>query len=187
MQLPDSDELFFKFLLPWYPNRGRPFGVRPDLFKLESGSNLLEGIQPMSRDLDEESRVQVEKIAEAAFMDYSEMLGEQLVGLALLDAVDDFFDKGRVYELIQNSDPAVYSNDLLLCICEFGALLGKLFEESGAFKWHYSQPYFDSVIFHEKTGTIIPVFDWAVKKFSETGVNDGYRAKFLETIRIDLS
>jgi len=57
-------------------------------------------------------------------------------------------------------------------------MLGKLFEDLGEFGWLYSAPYFNSIIVHRKTGYGITVFDWAVKKFSEYGVDDGFAAKF---------
>jgi hypothetical protein len=56
--------------------------------------------------------------------------------------------------------------------------LGKLFIDAGGFGWLYSAPYFNSIIVHKDTGYGITVFDWAVKKFSEYGFDDGFAAKF---------
>jgi hypothetical protein len=62
-------------------------------------------------------------------------------------------------------------------ICEFGATIGQLFTQFDGYDWLYSHPYFHSIIVHKETGLAITVFDWAVKKFSEYGVDDGYVAK----------
>ncbi len=57
-------------------------------------------------------------------------------------------------------------------------MLGHLFNQMDGFDWLYSHPYFHSIIVHTNTGYGITVFDWAIKKFSEYGVEDGYVAKF---------
>jgi hypothetical protein len=54
----------------------------------------------------------------------------------------------------------------------------QLFEAMDGFGWLYSQPYFNSIIVHKPTGYAITVFDWAVKKFSECGVDNGFVGKF---------
>jgi hypothetical protein len=43
--------------------------------------------------------------------------------------------------------------------------------------WRLDWPYWDSCLFDPKTGTVIAVFHWAIKKLSEYGVDDGYAAK----------
>jgi hypothetical protein len=57
-------------------------------------------------------------------------------------------------------------------------MLGHLFKQIDGFDWLYSHPYFDSIIVHQDTGFGITVFDWAMKKFSEYGVDDGFVEKF---------
>ena len=57
-------------------------------------------------------------------------------------------------------------------------MLGHLFNQMEGFDWLYSHPYFHSIIVHKDTGFGITVFDWAIKKFSEYGVEDGNVAKF---------
>jgi len=63
-------------------------------------------------------------------------------------------------------------------VCEFGVLLGQLFRQLDGYDWLYSHPYHHSIIVHKDTGFAITVFDWAIKKFSEYGVDDGFVAKF---------
>ncbi|HMS67047.1 MAG TPA: hypothetical protein PKD18_02865 [Saprospiraceae bacterium] len=43
-------------------------------------------------------------------------------------------------------------------------------------------PDYHSIIAHKDTGLAITVFDWAVKKFSEYGVDDGFVAKFYAAV-----
>ncbi|MBS1663085.1 MAG: hypothetical protein JST68_18725 [Bacteroidetes bacterium] len=92
-------------------------------------------------------------------------------------------DRERIRNLIKISDPKDFSNDYLVSVCEFGATLGKLFTEQPGFGWLYSQPYFNSIIVHEETGYGITVFDWAVKKFSEYGWDDGFKGKFYAALK----
>ena len=74
--------------------------------------------------------------------------------------------------------PKDFSNPYVVTVCEFGVLIGHLFNRIDSFDWLYSYPYFHSIIVHKDTGFGITVFDWAIKKFSEYGVDDGYVAKF---------
>jgi hypothetical protein len=100
------------------------------------------------------------------------------MNLALLDAVDKYYDRAKISELIKESDPKDFSNPYLVVVCEFGVLLGQLFKQLDGYDWLYSDPYYHSIIVHKDTGIGITVFDWAVKKFSEYGVDDGFVAKF---------
>ena len=61
-------------------------------------------------------------------------------------------------------------------------MLGFLFNENEEFGWLYSYPYFHSIVVHKKTGFGITVFDWAVKKFSAYGIDDGFAAKYFAAI-----
>lgn len=91
--------------------------------------------------------------------------------------MDKFYDRQKIAEIIKLSDPKDFSNLYLVSVCEFGATLGQLFNNLDGFGWLYSYPYFHSIIVHQETGFGITVFDWAIKKFSEYGVDDGFVAK----------
>lgn len=95
-----------------------------------------------------------------------------------MDAVDRYYDRIKISELIKKSDPKDFSNPYLVTVSEFGVLLGQLFRQIDGYDWLYSHPYYHSIIVHKYTGFGITVFDWAVKKFSEYGVDDGFVAKF---------
>lgn len=118
------------------------------------------------------------EMTEAALGDYQHIISSNELTLDVLEAVDKYYDREKISNLIKRSDPTDFSNDYLIAVCEFGSMLGKLFEEKAGFGWLYPSPYFNSMIVHEETGFGITVFDWAVKKFSEYGWDDGFVRKF---------
>ena len=180
-KLPDCDDLFVKYLSPWYPEKERPMITRPDMYVIAGfgGQPMdIDALQYLPDDLLDETRKQIQLITEAALQDYQEIVATPKLDFNLLDAVDKFYNRKRISEIIKSSDPSDYSNPYLVSVCEFGATLGQLFREHEGFDWLYSYPYFHSIIVHRETGLAITVFDWAVKKFSAYGVDDGYVAKF---------
>jgi hypothetical protein len=180
-KLPDCDAMFVKYLGPWYPETERPNTTRPDMYVISGfeGHPLeMDSLQYLSHDLLSQTKKQIQAITEAALKDYQEIIESDKLNFNVLDSVDRFYNRKRILEVIKNSDPSDYSNQYLVTVCEFGATLGQLFQEIGGFDWLYSYPYFHSIIVHRDTGFGITVFDWAVKKFSEYGVDDGFVAKF---------
>lgn len=188
-KLEDCDPLFEKFLSPWYPENERPRMTRPDMYVIEGyeGQPLdLDSLQYLDGPTFTHTRAQIGKIIEAALVDYQDIIKSDQIDTNLLDAVDKHFDKKKVVEIVKASDPSDFSNLYLVNVCEFGAMLGYLFNQNPEFGWLYSNPYFHSIIVHKPTGFGITVFDWAVKKFSNYGVDDGYVAKYhaaIEAIR----
>lgn len=180
-KLPHCDALFAEYLSPWYPAKERPKMTRPDMFVISAyeGRPLdLNALQYLREDLLIKTKAQIQKMATAALGDYQNIVASDRLDLQVLDAVDKFYDKQKIEKIIKNSDPNDFGNDYLISVCEFGAMLGKLFEEIEGYGWLYSDPYFHSIIVHKNTGFGITVFDWAVKKFSEYGFDDGFVAKF---------
>ena len=180
-KLPHCDDLFAKYLSPWYPVQDRRKMTRPDMYII-SGYNGhpidLDSLQYLSAERLLKEKNQIRKMADAALGDYQHILSTNKLTLEVLDKVDKFYDREKIGELIKGSDPKEFSNDYLISVCEFGAMLGTLFNDDEEFGWLYSSPYFNSIIVHKNTGFGITVFDWAVKKFSEYGVDDGFVAKF---------
>ncbi len=181
-KLPECDTLFVKFLSPWYDEEDRPKMTRPDMYQIAA----YEG-QPL--DLDEIQYLTPEYLAQvktlinetmtnATLEDFSFIHKSDKFDLELLDAVDKYYDRTKIAELIKESDAKDFSNPYLVTVCEFGVLLGQLFRQIEGYDWLYSHPYYHSIIVHKDTGFGITVFDWAVKKFSEYGVDDGFVAKF---------
>ena len=179
-KLPHCDDLFKRYLSPWYPEDERPSMTRPDMYVIAGfeGKTLdLEEIQYLPQELLEQTKKQIEVITDAALQDYQFIFQSDQLTLEVLDAVDKYYDRKHISEIIQESDPKDYANLFLVSVCEFGATLGHLFNDIEGFGWLYSYPYFHSIIVHKETGFGITVFDWGVKKFSESGVDDGFVAK----------
>jgi len=181
-KLPDCDPLFKKYLSPWYPENDRPTATRPDMYVIAGyeGQHLnFDELQYLDPELLNDTKRHVtETMTAAAFQDFQHIFKSDKLDFSILDAVDKYYDRPKIAELIKESDPADFSNPYLVTVCEFGATLGHLFNELEDFGWLYSHPYFHSIIVHKNAGFGIPVFDWAVKKFSEYGVDDGFVAKF---------
>jgi len=188
-KLPHCDTLFEKYFSPWYDQDDNPTTTRPDMYVISDfdGQPLdLDKIQFLRADLLEYNKNQIQKMADAALDDYQHIIKSNKLDLNVLDAVDKYYDRKRIAEIISKSDPTDFSNDYMIEVCEFGATLGYLFNQEDRYGWLYSHPYFHSIIVHQDTGFGITVFDWAVKKFSEYGVDDGFAAKFqmaLESVK----
>jgi hypothetical protein len=180
-KLPHCDKLFADYLAPWYPDAWFRDMTRPDMYIISAyeGRPLdLEALQYLPPERLPVEKGKIEQMASAALADYQSILPSSTFTLDLLEAVDQFYDRRRIAEIIKRSDPKDFSNEYLVSVGEFGVMLGKLFEAEDGFGWLYSQPYFNSIIVHQSTGYAITVFDWAVKKFSEYGVDDGFVGKF---------
>ena len=181
-KLPECDALFVKFLSPWYDEEDRPKMTRPDMYQIAAyeGQPLnLDEIQYLTPNyLDEVKTLINEKMTNAVLEGFQHIHKTDKIDFDLLDTVDKYYDRAKIAELIKRSDPKDFSNLYLITVCEFGVLLGQLFRQQNGYDWLYSHPYYHSIIVHKDTGFGITVFDWAVKKFSEYGVDDGYLAKF---------
>ncbi|PVY40946.1 hypothetical protein [Pontibacter virosus] len=180
-KLPHCDKLFKEYLSPWYPTEDKPEMTRPDMYIIagyEEQPLDLDELQYLPEELLQEVKNSIAIITDAALQDYQNIIEADRLSLEVLDKVDRYYDKAAVAQIIKESDPKDYSNQYLVSVCEFGATLGYLFNQSSEFGWLYSYPYFHSIIVHKETGFGITVFDWAVKKFSEYGIEDGFVAKF---------
>jgi hypothetical protein len=159
---------------------------RPDMYQIAAyeGKPLnLEEIQYLEPEYLAEVKELVNiTMPEAALNDFQHIIKADSLDLNVLDTVDKFYDRTKIAELIKESDPKDFSNSYLVTVCEFGAMLGYLFNQIEGFGWLYSHPYFNSIIVHKESGFGITIFDWAVKKFSEYGVDDGFVAKFYAAI-----
>jgi hypothetical protein len=180
-KLPHCDELFVKFLSPWYDEDDRPVMTRPDMYQIAGfeGQPLnFDELQYLTPAYLEQIKTHINvTMTQAALEDFSSIYRSDHINFDLLDAVDTYYDRPKIAELIKESDPKDFSNPYLVTVCEFGILLGQLLKHFEGFDWLYSHPYYHSIIVHKNTGLGLTVFDWAVKKYSEYGVDDGYVAK----------
>lgn len=182
--LPDCDELFLKYFDPWYDNDSRARrgfeATRPDMMQVPQ---LIGLTSEQAGPLLDESRLdaarQIDAMLESARGDFSTFLavsGDP--SLSWVDAYDRHFDRKKIRELLDASDPADFSNDYLVTCCEFGALLGHVLNEfTPRLEWYYEYPYWESSLFDPESGMLVPPFHFAVKKMSEYGVDDGLVAK----------
>ncbi len=181
-KLPHCDELFVKYIGPGYNEDERPKMTRPDMYQIAAfeGQPLnLNEIQYLTPEyLGEVKSLINDTMTKAVLGDFSFIRKADNIDFELLDAVDKYYDRAKIAQLITESDPKDFSNPYLVTVCEFGVLLGQLFRQLDGYDWLYSHPYYHSIIVHKDTGLGITVFDWAVKKFSEYGVDDGFVAKF---------
>jgi hypothetical protein len=182
--LPHCDDLFLRFFDCWYDDAGRRRrgfkATFPDV--LQHGS-LVGLTQAEASCVAEEAQQQIlDKIsgmvsaARGDWARYLEVKGE--IDLGWIDAFDRHYDRERVREVIERSDPSDFGNDYVVLCCEFGAALSHVLRTGQRrLVWRLDWPYWDSSLFDPKTGTAIPIFHWAVKKMSEYGVDDGFAAK----------
>ena len=181
-KLPECDVLFQKFFSPWYPADERPNMTRPDMYQIAAYEgeplNFNEMQYLEAEDLEDRKHFINETMVHAALEDFQNIIKSDKLDFAVLAAVDKYYDRAKIAALIKESDPKEFSNPYVVTVCEFGVMLGHLFNQIEGFDWLYSHPYFHSIIVHKDTGFGITVFDWAIKKFSEYGVDDGYVAKF---------
>jgi hypothetical protein len=140
-KIPDCDELFVKYLSPWYPESERPKMTRPDMYVISGfeGQPLeIDSLQYLADDLLATTKKQIQTITDAALQDYQEIVKSNKLDFKVLDSVDRFYNRKRISEVLKNSDPSDYSNQYLVTVCEFGATLGQLFQEIDGFDWLYS-------------------------------------------------
>jgi hypothetical protein len=186
-RIPHCDTLFKKFLSPLYPEKNRPTMTRPDMYVIsafEGESIDIDQIQYLEPNLLKATKEAFEIYRKAYYKDFQHYIQFQTLNLDVIDAVDKYFGEPEVRELIKRSRPTNPNNHYVAHIMEFGLALGDLFVETGKFKWLYSNPEFHSIVVNPDTGNAITIFDWAVKKFSSYGIDDGFKTKFLKALEI---
>ena len=181
--LPHCDEMFLKFFDRWYDEDDRQRkGVsctRPDMMVAYLPGFSAAEISPLSQACQERVLDRINTILRAAKSDWSAnlaMSGD--IGLDWVESLDSHYNTERIAELIHASDPQDFSNGLVVTVCEFGAVLGHVMRQcEPRLEWVAEWPYWESGLYDPLTGNIIPPFHWAMKKFSDYGVDDGYVPK----------
>jgi hypothetical protein len=182
--LPDSHDLFLRFFDPWYEEANRKRrgfeSTFPDLIQVES----LIGLSPAEANwlpeiCQQEVMGCIDGMVDAVRGDWHEYLSvAEDISMEWIDAFDRYYDRDRIRELIQRSDPSDYGNDYLVTCCEFGAALSYVFRcAQPRLIWRLDWPYWDSTLLDPKSGTCVSLFHWAIKKLSDYGADDGYAAK----------
>jgi hypothetical protein len=183
-KLPHCDELFERYFDRWYDDEWRRWkGVshtRPDMLE---DSKLVGKTGADASPLDalgqSEAAELIRSMYESAQSDWQEFLEvTPPVDLDWVDEFDQYFDRGAIARLIDDSDPEDFGNVYVVTCCELGSVLGEmLLDQCSTLFWLYAWPYWESSLLHPPTGSVVPVFHWAIKKMSEYGVDDGLAAK----------
>lgn len=181
--LPDCDAVFQRYFARWYSAddmRRRGYrATRPDAERVASPGSGPEAVCELgSADAQAVAR-SIATMRESLAGDWPGFLDvREPLSLLWIDAFDNYWTRERVHDLLARTDPASYSNDLLVVCCEFGAALGEVMrEQSPQLAWLHDWPYWESALLDVPSGYRINVFHWAVKRFSESGIEDGYVAK----------
>lgn len=183
-KIPPCDPLFLRFLDPWYSpeERTRKGGAttRGDVLTIEEyRGRSVDDICALNEKGRLEVAHRVETMLKAARGDWPRYLavsGE--INLTWIEAFDRHYNRKRIKEVIDRSDPGDFSNDYLVICCEFGAVLGHvMMRECPRLRLLPDWPYWESAIFDPKSGSVVPVFHWAIKKMSDYGWDDGFTAK----------
>lgn len=184
MPIPHCDPLFTRFLDPWYSEADRKRrgfeATRPDIVTVTEYAGVpVSELSVLREDGEREARARIDRMLEACRSDwprYLRVFGD--LDEHWIEAFDEHYDRERIAAVIERSDPADYSNDYLVLVCEFGAALGHvLIAKQPRLAWLYDWPYWESSLVDPQSGALIPTFHWAVKKFSEYGVDDGFAPK----------
>ncbi len=184
--LTGCDVLFVRYFRRWYaPERlaRRPYaGTRPDVEVLPAALGVSAAeYSPLAEAWRQNARKQIGRMVEAAAADWAEFVdAENPVSIDGLHAFDKYYGRPEVAALIRRSDPRDFSNDYLVLCCELGSVIGDVLRSLDCeLEWVYDWPYWESAVWHKRTGSQVNVFDWAVKKLSSYGVSDGLRPKLL--------
>jgi hypothetical protein len=183
--LPDADDVFRTFFAPWYAPKDlarRGFAAtRPDVQGWAPAGVATLDASPPTIEGQQAAEAQVRRMLEAAAEDWTRSVHVSgSPSTAWIDAFDRYYDRRRVAALIASSNPNDFGNELVVLCCEFGAVLGHVLrEEAPELEWLYDWPYWESALYDPRHGMRINVFHWAIKKFSDYGVDDGFCAKLL--------
>ena len=125
-KLPHCDELFIKYLSPWYNEDDRPKMTRPDMYQIAAfeGQPLdLDDLQYLMPEYLEQVKAIInDTMTNAALEDFSLIYKFHTISFELLDRVYTYYDRVKITELIKDSDPKDFSNPYLVTVCEFGVL-----------------------------------------------------------------
>lgn len=186
-KLMSPEQIFDKYFLPWYKNADEiKLKLKPDMFKAVKEGTKIQDINVITDEGIQKIGNHINTMISASQEDWPTFLPlKKEFGLDGIEQFDKYYDKKKVLQLIKNSKPNDFSNEFIVTCCEFGSIIGKTMININAdLQWYYNHPYWDSMIYHEKTGYMISVFSWAINKFSNYGIDDRYSTKILKCMDI---
>ena len=181
--LPDADDIYSRFFDRWYDDDDRQrkgfSHTRPDMMAGYRPGLKASEISRLTVDSQSEVLRRITRMFDTARTDWPRFLPVSgQVTEDWIQASDDYYDAERVRSTIDNSDPSDFSNDLIIAVCQFGAVLGQvLLQTQPRLEWVAEWPYWESSLYDPISGNVIPPFHWAIKKFSGYGVDDGFVPK----------
>jgi len=137
---------------------------------------LVSEIHLIQKEFEGKCLQQIDRMVDSVRGDFPGYLNvSEPVSLQWVEAFDRHYDASRVQQTIERSDPSDFSNDLVVLCCQFGAVLGTaMIAEEKSLVWLEDYPYWECALYDQRSGTRINVFHWAIKKFSDYGIDDGY-------------
>jgi len=189
--LGHCDDLFLRYFDRWYSDDDRQHrgfqATKPDMFTAEQLVGV-DGphVSPLADEGRDEALKRIATMVEAARVDWPEYLGVSGdIDLGWVHAFDEHYDRERVADVVARSAPEDFGCDYVVLCCEFGAVLGHVMRTmQPRLIWYLDWPYWESSLLDPKTGTVISVFHWAIKKMSDYGVEDGFVPKIEQCLRI---
>ncbi len=180
--IPDCDEVFSRFFDRWYDDDDRQRKgfkhTRPDMMKAYRPGLQSSDICTLTDEYRDKVLNQIATMLRTAGSDWSDLALPEEIDTTWVEIVDNHYDTERIAEVMDRSDPEDFSNELIVTVCQFGALLGHVMrQQEPRLEWIADWPYWESRLYDPVTGNVIPPFHWAIKKFSDYGVDDGFAAK----------
>jgi hypothetical protein len=179
--LPDCNDLYVKYVHKWDDNpEHKSLIVKPDMVKSFKPNTDFSVLIDSTDEMYVVMKQQVETMISASQQDLQELARFKEFNLETIDKLDKVIDRKHILGVIERSDVNDDGNEYLISTIEFGCALAETMEnEIGGFVWVYEYPYWESTLVHKKTGFEVPVFHWAIKKYSDYGVDDGFKDKIL--------
>lgn len=178
--IDDPQTLFTRYLRSAYPQNWER-GVLADVITMYPRNGISAAELSELDEMDQEAVInQLDTMRKVGLQELTDHTGLNFTCTAnAIEQIDQWYDEIHVNDLIDHSTcDATGVTDVFIRSVEIGALLGQWFIEQGqAFAWLPTIPYWESPFYHRKTGSIVPVLHWAVKKFTSYGIEDGLLAK----------
>jgi hypothetical protein len=186
-KLLTPEELFDTFFKQWYKQKEHEeMGVKPDMIGYANPGTTVDHLKLLTDEGIEAISKHMKTMINSAEDDWKVFLDvKSPLTIDDIEKFDNYYDEDSVLNLLNSSDPEDFSNDFIVTCCEFGAVLGSvMINMNKDLEWLYSHPYWESAIYDKNTGFIINVFSWAMCKFTDYGIEDGYKFKLLKCLEI---
>jgi hypothetical protein len=175
--LPSCNDLFVRYFDRWYSDderrrHGRSGLVRPDVARCAAPGTPTAAVTPLAPESGRKVIEFLRGLASGAKGDAGK------IDVAWIHGFDTFYDRNEIARMLESSDPAERTNRYAMTCLGFAAALGEtLIASMPGSEWLPDAPPWESAVYDPQGGYRINVFDWAVKKLSEDGVDDGYAMK----------